>query len=202
MAEHHSRKHHGSSTGVGFLRHRTYSARVISSDLNQTSLCTCLSTMVTCFVIHLQSTAGLRWIHCLAHSNRLPCAHCHPVREVFVPTIGPSGSCSGQSLAARGEHRSLWLSTPKAEIALHLSAWYLQEVLAVCRETVALHRSSRCLHVTLGVPGLLGAGNEKGRTKLGGGALGLAGTSQALPLPKERAGFDPTVFYICSEGKK
>lgn len=81
VAEHHSRKDHASSAGVGFLRHLKYPARVISSDLNQTSLCTQLSTMVTCFLIHLQSTAFLRWIHSLARSNPPPCASCHSVQE-------------------------------------------------------------------------------------------------------------------------
>lgn len=156
MAKHHSRKHHASSAGVGFLRHLKYPARVISSDLNQTSLYTRLPTMVTCFIIHLQSTAILRWIHSLAHSNRLPCARGHPAREVFVPTISPLDSCLRRSLGAHGEHWSSQLSTPKTELALHLSAWYLQEVLAVCRETIALHRSSHCLHVVLGDSGLLG----------------------------------------------
>lgn len=162
--------------------------------------------MVTCFIIHLQSTAVLRWIHSLAHSNHLPCACCHPAGEVFVPTIGPSGSCSGQSLGAYGEHQCLLLSTPKAEITLHLSAWYLQEqqepnFLAVCRKTIALYRSSRCLHVAVGVPGLLGAVNKKRRTKLGGDVLSLAETSQALSLPKERAGFDSTVVLFVLKEK-
>ncbi|XP_053793476.1 uncharacterized protein LOC128785202 [Vidua chalybeata] len=81
VAEQGSRKDHASSVGVGFLRHLKYSARVISSDLNQTSLCTRLSTVVTCFLIHLQSTAFLRWTHSLACSNPLPCACCHSAQE-------------------------------------------------------------------------------------------------------------------------
>lgn len=144
VAEHHSRKHHASSVGVGFLRHLKYSARVISSDLNQTSLYTRLSTMVTCFIIHPQSTAILKWIHSLAHSNHLPCACCHPAQEVFVPTISPLDSCSGRSWAAHAERWSPWPSTPRAEIALRLSAWCLQEVLAVCGEAIALRRLSLC----------------------------------------------------------
>lgn len=87
VAEHRWRKDHASSAGVGFPRLLKYPARVISSDLNQTSLCTRLSTMVTCFLIHLQSTAFLRWIHSLARSNPLLCACCHSCLSQIDPRV-------------------------------------------------------------------------------------------------------------------